>query len=190
MKLLNKLAMFTAGIAIGISLGQTEAQAASFTRILNLDAKQTTTNKPISLDLSAGVYSVDYIGINDGGMYDAWNPWGEGVTDFCNGNGEGCIKGWINSYRISFDGLTKMFSSPSVYASASQAMQNAVNTSFTLASDTQVDFFIGDGYYKDNGGGISLKLSSQSIPEPSAKLGLLALGAASISTLKGKKQLV
>jgi len=189
MKILNKLAIFTAASAVNIVVVQTEAQAASFKQIINLDAKENTTDNTISLDLAAGVYSVDYIGIDDGGMYDAWNAWGEGVTDFCNRNGEGCIKGWINSYRISFDGLTNMFSSSSVYASASQAMQNAVDTSFTLESDTKVKFFIGDSYYKDNSGGVSLKLSSQSIPEPTTKLGLLALGAATISTLKRKKQL-
>ena len=143
MKILNKLAIFTASVAVSISMVQTEAKAASFNRIINLDAKQDTTSNPISLDLSAGVYSVDYIGMNDGGIYDAWNAWGDGVTEFCNRNGEGCIKGWINSYRISFDGFTNMFSGSSVYATASQAMQNAVDTSFTLASDTKVNFFIG-----------------------------------------------
>ncbi|MGB3758633.1 MAG: PEP-CTERM sorting domain-containing protein [Rivularia sp. (in: cyanobacteria)] len=192
MKILSKLAILTAGVAVSIGILQTEAKAASFNRIINLDAKQDTNSNPISLDLSAGVYSVDYIGMNDGGMYDAWNAWGDGVTEFCNRNGEGCIKGWFNSYRISFNGFTNMFSGSSVYATASQAMQNAVNTSFSLASDTKVNFFIGDSNYKDNVGGVSLKLSasSQSIPEPTSMLGLLALATVSISTLKCKKQLI
>ncbi len=192
MKILSKLAILTVSVVVSIGISQTEAKAASFNRIINLDAKQDTISNPISLNLSAGVYSVDYIGMNDGGMYDAWNAWGDGVTEFCNQNGEGCIKGWFNSYRISFDGFTNMFSGSSVYATASQAMQNAVDTSFSLVSDTKVNFFIGDSNYKDNVGGVSLKLSasSQSIPEPTSMLGLLALATVSISTLKRKKQLI
>ncbi len=192
MKILKKLAILTVSAVVSIGILQTEAKAVSFNRIINLDAKQDTTSNPISLDLSAGVYSVDYIGMNNGGMYDAWNAWGDGVTEFCNRNGEGCIKGWINSYRISFDGFTNMFSGSSVYATASQAMQNAVDTSFTLESDTKVDFFIGDSNYKGNVGGVSLKLSSssQSIPEPTTMFGLLTVGGIGISTLKRKKQMI
>ncbi|MBV6628114.1 MAG: PEP-CTERM sorting domain-containing protein [Rivularia sp. (in: Bacteria)] len=190
MKIFNKLTILAASLAISSSLMSTEAQAASFSRIVNLDAKENTTTNAISLNLLAGTYTVDYIGMNDGGKYDAWNAWGEGVTKFCNRNGEGCRKGWINSYLISFDGFSKMFSSPSVYISPLQALQNAVDTSFTLASNTKVNFSIADSFYDDNVGGVSLRLSSQSIPEPTSVLSLLAVGAVSLSIYKRQKQIV
>ena len=190
MKIFSNLVILAVSLAMSSSLMQTEAQAASFKRIVDLNARDNDTSNPISLNLSAGTYKVDYIGINDGGKYDAWNGWGDGVTSFCNGNGEGCQKGWINSYRISFEGFSDMFSSPSVYSNPIQAMQNAVDTSFTLKSNTEVNFFISDSVYGDNVGGVSLRISSQSIPEPSSVLSLFAIGAVSLSIYQRQKQIV
>ncbi|AFY57732.1 PEP-CTERM putative exosortase interaction domain-containing protein [Rivularia sp. PCC 7116] len=190
MKIFNKLAILAASLAMSSGLMQTEVHAASFSRIVNLDARENTTNNAISLNLLAGTYKVNYIGMSDGGNYDAWNAWGEGVTSFCNSHGEGCRKGWINSYRISFEGFSDMFSSPSVYRNPLQAMQNAVDTSFTLASNTKVNFFIADNYYQDNVGGVSLRLSSQSIPEPTSVISLFAVGAISLFIYKRQEQIV
>ncbi|WP_414621664.1 PEP-CTERM sorting domain-containing protein [Calothrix sp. CCY 0018] len=192
MKVFN-LAIFAVGIAIGFGAIQTEAQAASFNQIINLDAKQNSTDNPISIMLSAGTYAVDYIGMNDGGAYDGWNAW-EGKVERCDRNRENCRRGWKNRYGISFDGMSNLFTSGKNYATASQAMQNAVNTSFTVASDTTVNFFINDKFYDDNIEGVSLRLSSesisQSVPEPTSMLGLLAVGTIGVSTLKRKKQAV
>ncbi|AFY57731.1 hypothetical protein Riv7116_5351 [Rivularia sp. PCC 7116] len=66
MKLINKLAMVAAGVAVSFGVFQTEAKAATFNQIVDIDARQ---NSPISLTLSAGTYSVDYIGVSDGGNY-------------------------------------------------------------------------------------------------------------------------
>ncbi len=193
MKVFNKLAMLGAGIAIGFGAMQPVAQAASFSEIIDIDSKQNTTSNPISLMLSAGTYSVDYIGINDGGVYSGWNAW-EGKVEKCNSNGENCRRGWKNRYGISFDGVSNLYTSGKNYATVSQAMLNAVNTSFTLASDTTVNFFINDKFYDDNIQGVSLRLSStsisQSVPEPASMLGLLAVGTIGVSTLKRKKQAV
>ena len=189
MKFFKKLAMVAAGVAVSFGVMQTEAQAGQFNQIININALENTTSNPISLDLSAGTYSVDYIGINDGGTYDAWNAWGEGIVSGCDSNGEDCQNGWLNNYSISFDGSEQTFATGR-YASALQAMQNALNTSFTLASDTTINFFIKDSHYKDNVGGVSLNLSSQSVPEPASMLGLLAVGTIGVSQLKRKKQVV
>lgn len=186
------LAIFAAGIAIGFGAIQTEAQAASFNQIIDLDAKQNTTDNPVSMMLSPGTYAVDYIGMNDGGAYDGWNAW-QGKVERCDRNGENCRRGWKNRYGISFDGVSELFTSGKNYATVSQAMQNAVNTSFTVASDTTVNFFINDKFYDDNIEGVSLRLSStsmpRSVPEPASMLGLLAVGTI-VSTLKRKKQSV
>ena len=193
MKVFNKLAMFAAGIAVGFGAMQPVAQAASFSEIIDIDSKQNTTSNPISLMLSAGTYSVDYIGMDEGGVYEGWNAW-EGKVERCDSNKEGCRKGWRNRYGISYDGVSNLFTSGKNYATVSQALQNAVDTSFTLASDTTVNFFINDKFYDDNIEGISLRLSStsisQSVPEPASMLGLLVVGTIGVSTLKRKKQVV
>lgn len=188
MKVFNKLAMLAAGVMISFGVMQ-EAQAAGFNQIVNIDALQNTTSNPISLNLSAGTYSVDYIGMNNGGAYDAWNAWGEGRVSQCDSNGEGCRTGWLNNYSISFDGFNQTFATGR-YANALQAMQNALSTSFTLASDTTVNFFVKDSHYRDNVGGVSLNVSSQSVPEPASMLGFLAVGTIGVSQLKRKKQVV
>ena len=193
MKVFNKLAMLAAGITIGFGVMQPVARAASFSQIIDLDSKQNTTSNPISLMLSAGTYSVDYIGMDEGGVYEGWNAW-EGKVERCDSKGENCRRGWRNRYGISYDGVSNLFTSGKNYATVSQALQNAVDTSFTLASDTTVNFFINDKFYDDNIEGISLRLSStsisQSVPEPASMLGLLAVGTIGVSTLKRKKQAV
>lgn len=188
MKIFNKLAIIAAGITMSFGMLQPEARAASFNQIIDIDAKLNTRNNLVSLMLSAGTYGVDYIGMNDGGAYDGWNAWGR--VSGCNSNGENCTNGWLNSYVISFKNFSQIVTSNNRYSNSFIATQNAVNLSFTLPSDMMVNFFIPDSVYEDNVGGISLKLSSQSVPEPSSMLGLLAIGTLGISTLKLKKQLV
>lgn len=195
MKIFNKLAMVAAGVVAGFGVMPAEAQASSFNQFINLDAKLNSESNAISVNLSAGTYSVDYIGINEGGVYDGWNAW-QGVVGDCSSDGEGCRRGWRNDYSISFDDFSQLFATTGVYATPLQALQNAVNISFTLASATTVNFFIGDNYYEDNVGGVSLRLSSDNIstpktvPETASILGLLAVGAIGLSTLKAKKQIV
>ncbi|MGB3654346.1 MAG: hypothetical protein WBA41_24490, partial [Rivularia sp. (in: cyanobacteria)] len=105
MKVFNKLAILATGIAVGFGVMQPVAQAASFSQIVDIDSKQNTTSNPISLMLSAGTYSVDYIGMDEGGVYSGWNAW-EGNVEGCNSNGENCRRGWRNRYGISFDGIS------------------------------------------------------------------------------------
>ena len=184
----NKLGILAAGIVAGFGVIQTEAQAASFNQIIDIDARLNSNNNPISLMLSAGIYSVDYIGKNDGGAYDAWNAWGSVFG--CDSNGENCSIGWLSRYSISSNNFNQTLAGNSRYDTALMAMQNALDTSFTVASDSTVNFFIPDSVYGDNEGGVSLRLSSQSIPEPASILGLLSVGAIGISIFKGKKQAV
>ena len=48
------------------------------------------------------------------------------------------------------------------------ALSHAINTSFELVNAGDVDFYIGDSYYGDNIGGISLNVNP--IPEPATML--------------------
>ena len=190
MKIFNQLAILAAGIVMGFSVMPTEARAGSFKQVINLDAKLNSESNPISMNLSAGTYSVDFIGIDDGGIYDSWNAW-EGVVGGCDSDGEGCRRGWRNDYGISFNGFNQLFATTDVYQTRLQALQNALDISFTLPSATTVNFFIGDYYYEDNIGGVSLKLSSaKTIPETASIFPLLAVGTIALSTLKFKKQIV
>ncbi|MCJ8279060.1 MAG: PEP-CTERM sorting domain-containing protein, partial [Rivularia sp. ALOHA_DT_140] len=128
-------------------------------------------------------------GIKEG--YDAWNAWGRNRVSGCDANGEECSKGWLNGFSISSDDFTKKIPNVSPYATPLIALQNALNTTFTLTSDSTVNFFFRDTNYRDNFGGVSLKLSSvQAVPEPASVLGLLAVGSIAVSGLKRKKQAV
>ena len=69
MKLVNKIAMVAAGIAVSLGVIQGEAKAASFSQIVDINSRQDTISNPLSLKLSAGTYSVDYIGTAEGGAY-------------------------------------------------------------------------------------------------------------------------
>ena len=73
--------------------------------IVNVSATGTDGNSTIvTVSLGAGTYSVDPIGISDGGVYDAWSAWNgvsAGNTDTC-ADPNGCvqggdIRGWLNS---------------------------------------------------------------------------------------------
>jgi len=179
MKLINKLAMVAAGIAVSFGVFQTEAKAASFNQIVDINANNSN---PVSFTLSAGTYSVDYIGTSDGGAYDGWNAW--------NGSTAG-TDGWMNRYTISTTDFTQEYTSGSRYGTSLQALQNAVDSTFTLTSDTLVNFSVRDTNYADNVGGVSLQLSqlsATSVPEPASILGLLTVGSIAVSSLKRKKE--
>ena len=193
MKLVNKFAIIAAGIAVSFGVIQGQAQAASFNQIVDIDAKQNTTSNPFELMLSAGTYSVTQIGTADGGAYDAWNAWGANRVSGCDDNGAGCRNGWLNSYAISSNDFDQTASNKNRYDSPLTALQNAVDSTFTLTSDTLVDFSIKDSAYGDNVGGVSLRVASvasQAVPEPASMLGLLAVGSIGVSSLKRKKKAV
>ncbi len=184
MKLVNKLAMVAAGIAVSFGVFQTEAKAATFNQIVDIDSTQNSASNPISLMLSAGTYSVDYIGQNDGGAYDGWNAWGGRVDSRV---------GWMNRYVVSSTDFSQEYTSGSRYGTALTALQNALDSTFTLTSDTLVNFSVRDSNYADNVGGVSLRVASvasQAVPEPASMLGLLAVGSIGVSSLKRKKKAV
>ena len=77
--------------------------------IINIDATTNNFANPINLLLAAGTYTVTPIGIAGGGLYDAWNPWGDATC----GNPSGCtqtlpttVTGWKNSYDVLSEALS------------------------------------------------------------------------------------
>jgi hypothetical protein len=66
MTVLRRLLSFlSAAFAISVS-----AQA----QVINIDAQN---NRGVAVHLGAGTHSFSFIGVAEGGAYDAWNAWGE-----------------------------------------------------------------------------------------------------------------
>jgi hypothetical protein len=85
-----KLASLASAIAM-VGLGTGAARAVTIVDIPSWDGAGTT------VPLDAGTYQVSFIGIADGGQFDAWNP--SGTVSGCNVSGANCAEGW----RISVD---------------------------------------------------------------------------------------
>ncbi|MBD2181618.1 hypothetical protein H6S82_03900 [Planktothrix sp. FACHB-1355] len=128
--------------------------------IINIDAKSNNKQNPVVQSFAAGTYEVKVIGVSEGGQYDAWTLWS--VEIGCDEKGENCTTGWVNEYNITSNEFSINIPSSGKYATAKQALEKAQNTSFTLTSDSKVNFFINDDELPDNRGGISLAVKKTS----------------------------
>ncbi|MCA2620215.1 MAG: cadherin domain-containing protein, partial [Microcystis sp. M040S2] len=126
------------------------------TKIINIEARWM---RSVTDFLPAGDYKVEYIGVAQGGQYNAWNyrynyyPW------------------WSNQYQI--DSSEFSFSTGRLsenWGSDTLALANAKNTTFVLKNAGNVTFWIYDTVYDDNTGGISLRVTS--IPTPATNITL------------------
>ena len=133
--------------------------------IININAEKNTTTSPVVEYFNSGVYTVMPIGKNDGGNYNAWNTWNWGEVNLPN-------VGWMNTYWFQIDQQEIVsISDGKKYGTDTEALSNAVSTSFTITSTSEpvkVKFFIVDGpnMYWDNVGGMSLKIDDLSNHKP------------------------
>ncbi len=158
-----------------------------------IDLSATTTgdgpndiNNAITFDvLETDIITVEVIGTADGGVYNAWNPWGR--TAGCNGQGMECGNGWVNnfSYFVNGDtGTATTLTDGDRYLDPLDALANAVNPE-PITGVTSISFFINDNPFTDNDGGISLSVTitpgepgeqpTGTVPEPGPLL-LIGLG--------------
>lgn len=131
--------------------------------IVDINAKSTSKDNPVSVELDAGTYEVKTIGIADGGDYDAWKPWFYSPKKNDEGN---WVMGWVNKYSFSSGEFAEVTCTDSlIYETPALAFANAQNGKFTLENKATVDFYINDSPRIDNSGGMSLKISPMILSE-------------------------
>jgi hypothetical protein len=162
-----------------VALGVAAAASAAYATEVDLDA---TSPSGSSLSLGAGTYDVSEIA----GTYVSANLWADGGVGSSASGGpcdtpSSCRYGFRPTFDISINGAPATSYSipvaqgafPATYDTAADALaafqtyQAANPISFTLNSASTVNFFVPDGSYSDNSGGVSLSVVSAA-PEPAA----------------------
>jgi len=147
-------------------------------QILNINARWNDSGNPVEVYFDAGTYVLDPIGVADGGLYNSIS-YGSGI-------GPNRYKSWRWWYWMESDELGTLWINQDANGGQyidyeMNALSLAISTQFTLETADTVDFYIGDSYYTDNIGGISLLVHQ--VPEPAT---LCILGFGSLM-LAGKK---
>lgn len=128
--------------------------------LVNISANNPTPENPVNVALPAGRYTIQEIGIANGGAYDGWKAWMYAPRQDSQGQ---WVIGWLNRYNLSSDALGEMtVNDNTVYGSAAAALSAAIPTSLNIESAATVRFYIKDSPAFDNQGGISLLI----IPQP------------------------
>ncbi len=121
--------------------------------VVNIDANSSSYESPVTCFFEAGTYLVTPIGIDDGGVYNAWN------NHYTSG-------AWLNRYGFYCDEFEIYIDDGMAYDTELEALANAQSSQFTITSDSNVNFYIFDlpGMYQDNIGGMSVEVTP--VPEP------------------------
>lgn len=157
----NLILCCTAAIALAAASG------ASAATLVNVNA---ATNAGTVVGLTAGTYTVEFVGMADGGAYNAWNAW-QGDTVGCNGAGENCSRGWLVNLAADFGSSGSFDRSNAYFYTQTKLPDNNFRFSTAEAALAQIqtvgDFIYAPAeFYKDPsaftafGGPITFTLSS------------------------------
>lgn len=155
--------------------------------IININGRTNHILNPVQLFFEAGTYTLDPIGVADGGLYNA--------ISYGAGQGPGRYKSWHWWYWMESPELGVVaINTPQAYLNYEMdAFAAAVSTTFSLSTDADVKFYILDGpggyaYAGDNIGGISLRVSSGARPIPApCGVVLASLGAGLVGWLRRRR---
>jgi hypothetical protein len=122
-----------------------------------------TAWNPQAVSLAAGTYNITPITpTTTGAFYTAYNyypggPWSSGYVIGLQSPQQ--VSGYEDNGEMDYDGFNVYFFYTGVYPDASTAFANALSGSFTITNAETVYFGVGDTYYGDNSGGVSLQLT-------------------------------
>ncbi len=189
-------ARLAAGLAAGISALSLSVTAHA--AIIDISA----TGAPTVFTFDAGSYRINWIGMADGGAFDAWHP---SCPDGA------CVGGWRSAFAATtesgpspdftfFNLAGPTFASPATSLAAYKAASTIVSTDLSwngtsyvpdapefittpwivhFSASTTVGFFIPEASKTDNFGGTSLEFTA--VPEPQTwALMIVGLGAAGV----------
>jgi len=89
---------FVTGIFIVLLVG-----GVAYATIINIDSGTNSISNPIELSLDAGAYTIETIGVADGGLFNAWSAWAFtncGDTDGCQRTYPTTFTGFLTSYQV------------------------------------------------------------------------------------------
>ncbi|UTP40847.1 PEPxxWA-CTERM sorting domain-containing protein [Phenylobacterium sp. LH3H17] len=190
----TRFARLAAGLAAGLSA--LSLSVAAHATIIDISA----TGAPTITTFDAGSYRISWIGIADGGAFDAWHPSCPDDT---------CVGAWRSAFAATTDaGINPdftvfalpgpTFASPAASLAAFKAAPTILSTDLNwngasyvpdspefiatpwivnFSSSTTVGFFIPEGSKSDNFGGVSIRFTA--VPEPQTwALMIVGFGAA------------
>jgi hypothetical protein len=118
----------------------------SASSIINLNARTNSFSNPVVLNLQAGTYSVESIGISDGGLYNSLNAWGFTSCTLSSGCDAGIPTvntGWMSRYDVISTNLSDV-SVDGVSLPAVSALP-ATHKSFFYVTSTSTYYEVFDG---------------------------------------------
>jgi hypothetical protein len=122
--------------------------------VVNINARTSTPDNPVTITLHEGTYRVSVIGTSDGGAYNAWKPWFYEARKDENGQ---WIRGWIHKYSFSSEEFGEVTCTDNtIYETPLRALSHGIPSTFTLKKTARVNFYVLDSPHIDNSGGVSL----------------------------------
>ena len=148
--------------------------ASSAPTIININGLTNHVLNPVHVFFEAGTYTLDPISVADGGLYNAMS--------YGPGTGPNRYQSWHWWYLMKNPELGTIYINEGqpYLDTEMDAFAAAISTTFSISTDSYVDFYIWDGphgyeYVYDNIGGMSLRVSP--IPAPGAiLLGSIGIG--------------